>query len=59
MVPFSKKAAEGVIRVLRGDGYCSARKDMARKKRGIPHPMRRKIKEHTMNEDKSFLLRNG
>jgi hypothetical protein len=32
---------------------------MVRKKRGIPNPTNRKIKEHTINEDKSFLLRNG
>jgi hypothetical protein len=55
----SQKAAERLIGIVRGDGYCSARKDMVRKKRGIPNPTSRKIKEHTIKEDKSFLLRNG
>ena len=32
---------------------------MVRKNSGIPHPTSRKIKEHTIKEDKSFLLRNG
>jgi len=32
---------------------------MVRKKRGIPNPTRRKITEHAIKEDKSFLLRNG
>jgi hypothetical protein len=57
--PCSQKAAEGLIGIVRGDGYSRARKDMVRKKRGSPHPTSRKIKVHTIKEDKSFLLRNG
>ena len=45
--------------IVRGDGYCNERKDMVRNNSGIPHPTNRKIKEHTIKEDKSFLLRNG
>ena len=59
MMPFSQKTTERVTRVVRGDGYRSARKDIVRKNSGIPHPTSRKIKEDTMKEDKSFLLRNG
>ena len=56
---FRRKTVEWVIGVVRRDGYSSARKDMVRKKSGIPQPTSRKIKEHSMKEDKSFLLRNG
>jgi hypothetical protein len=58
-MPFSQKAAEGLIGVVRREGYCRVRKDIVRKNSGIPHPTSRKIKEHTIKEDKSFLLRNG
>jgi len=59
MLPCSQKASERIIVIVQKDGYGKARKDMVRKKRGIPHPTSRKIKEHTIKEDKSFLLRNG
>ena len=39
--------------------YCKARKDIVRKKSGMPQPTSRKIKEHAMKEGKSFLVRNG
>ncbi len=59
MLPSRQKAAERLIGIVRGDGYCRARKDMLRNNSGTPHPTNRKIKEHTIKEDKSFLLRNG